>query len=280
MTDLPTLRDFSKESINKAVIKEALTHPAAMYPGVFAALCGLAGALFASPVLLVTAGGMAVAGVSSMVVNYCFRYDQVGRRYLENISRRMLQQRENLVNSLEPDLRRCKEIDDFCYEKECNQGLNQFSLAKEKYEEVLVILRKKLSEGELMFGRFMASIEQVYLGILDNLREMIGVIEGMPDAEGDPRELLRYLEKVQDENERRRVKAILKRFELRSAQLNKVAELLARNEEAITELESTIIVVSSMRTDPRLSDMDHEEAISQLKSIAERVSTLNNQSQI
>jgi hypothetical protein len=278
MTDnLPSLKDFSKESINKAVVREALTYPLTMFPGVLAVLCGLAGTLFASPALLVAAGGCALTGAGCAVVNYCFRYEAVGRDYLESLSRSMLQEKENLINSLKPDLLSCDSID----QNRCRQGLDQFTLAKEKYAEVKEILAKKLSEGELMYGRFLGSVEQVYFGMLDNLREIVNILQGLPDPlQGFPLDSDVSEERLQEalnlattEAAKRQVVAILKRFELREKQLQKVDDYLATNEEAITALEATIVAVSSMKTGTRLSDGDHEEAIEQLKSIAQRVYT-------
>ena len=79
MTEPPTLKDFSKESINKAVIKEALTHPASLFSGVLTLLFGLSGGLFSSPLLLGASAGAFLIGASSLIVNYCFRYDSLGQ---------------------------------------------------------------------------------------------------------------------------------------------------------------------------------------------------------
>jgi hypothetical protein len=270
MANIPTIRDFSKESINKAVISEALTHPASLYPGVITVLCGLSGILFASPWLLGASAGMFLVGAGSCVVNYCFRYETIGRQYIERLAHSMLRQKEDIINSLKSDLSECREVD----EGRCERGIDQFTLAKEKYSEVKEILSKKLGGGELMYGRFMGSVEQVYLGILDNLREIVGILRGLPDTEGNQERLQKAFNKTTDENDKRQISALLKRFDLRQAQLKKVDEFLARNEEAITQLEETAVTVSSMKTEERFSDVDHEDAIRQLREMAQRVSTL------
>jgi hypothetical protein len=270
MAELPTIKDFSKESINKAVITEALTHPTSLYPGVVTVLCGVAGLAFASPWLVGASAGMLLVSAGSCVVNYFFRYESIGQNYLEKLSQSMVSQKEDLINSLKSDLTECKEVD----EGRCERGIEQFSTAKEKYAEVKEILSKKLGGGELMYGRFMGLVEQVYLGILDNLREIVSILKGLPDTEGDETKLRKALDKTSDENEKRQINALLKRFELQRTQLRKADELLARNEEAITQLEETMVAVSAMKTEDRFSDVDHEEAIRQLKDIAQRVSTL------
>lgn len=273
--DLPTPKDFSKESIKKTVVKEALTHPATMYPGVIATLCGLAGILFSSPMLLVAAGGAAVAGAGSIVINYCFRYESVGKQYIETLSRRVLQQKENLVNSLVPDLDRCRKLDQGRYSQQCNLGLYQFNQSKQKYDEVKEILNKKLNGGELLYGRFMGTVEQVYLGVLDNLREIVNAVETMPDAIGSREQLETALNLAGSEPAKRQIQAMLSRHDLKDTQMQKVDSLLATNEEAITELERTIIAATSMKSDSRLSEVSHDEAIDQLKQVAERVYSLN-----
>jgi hypothetical protein len=277
--ELPTPKDFSRESIKKTVVKEALTHPATMYPGVIATLFGLAGLLFASPVLLVAAGGMAVAGASSIVVNYCFRYESVGRQYIEALSTRVLQQKENLVNSLVPDLEKCKQLGQGIFSQQCLTGLYQFNQAKTNYDEVKEILQKKLRGGELLYGRFMGTVEQVYLGVLDNLREIVNTIETMPDVAGSREQLETVINLASSEPAKRQIQAMLSRHDLRDAQMQKVESLLATNEEAITELERTIIAATSMKSDSRLSEVSHEEAIDQLKQVAERVYSMNQPNQ-
>jgi DNA repair exonuclease SbcCD ATPase subunit len=269
MTNLPTLKDFSKESISKAVFSEAATHPGSLYPGVLTVLLGVSGALFSSPLLIGASAGMLLMGAGSFVVNYCFRYDTIGKKYIQSLSDSMLSHKEDLIDSIQADLSECETETD-----RCEQGIEQFHSAEEKYTEVKDVLSRKLGGGELMYGRFMGSIEQVYLGILDNLREMVTLIKSLPEAEGDEAKLKKDLEKVRDENKKRQISALLKRFDLRNTQLNKIDELLARNEEAITQLEETSVAVSSMKTEERFSDVDHEEAIQQLKDMAKRISAL------
>lgn len=270
MAELPTLKDFSKESINKAVIKEALTHPASLFPGVLTILCGLSGALFSSPLLLGASAGIFLTGASSFIVNYCFRYNSLGRRYLESLSQSIIDQKASLIDSLQSDLSGCLSID----ENRCQQGIDQFSAVKQKYTEIKHLLSAKLNDSELLYERFVGSVEQVYLSVLDNLREIIGIMQGLPDDEDPSKRIGRPKGEKPDEAEQRQIAAISKRHELRLAQLKKVDNLLAKNEEALTQLEEAAVAISSMRTEEKFSEIDPEESIRQLKEIAQKATTM------
>lgn len=269
MGELPTLKDFSKASISKAVIKEALTHPASLFPGVFAILCGLSGALFSSPLLLAASAGIFLTGASSFIVNYCFRYNSLGRRYLAGLSRSIIDQKAHLINNLQSDLSECLSID----EARCQQGIDQFSAVKQKYIDIKDLLSAKLSDSELLYEQFIGSVEQVYLSVLDNLREIIGIMQGLPDDEG-PSRITKSNGQETSEAEQRQIAAISRRRELRLAQLEKLDALLAKNEEALTQLEEAAVAISSMRTEGRFSENDPEESIRQLKDIAQRATAM------
>jgi hypothetical protein len=270
MAELPTLKDFSRASINKAVLKEALTHPASLLPAVLTVLCGLSGALFSSPLLLGASAGIFLAGAGGFIVNYCFRYESIGRNYIESLSQSFIDQKASLIDGLQSDLSDCMGID----EERCRQGIDQFSAAKQKYNDVKQLLSVKLSDTELLHDRFLGSVESVYLSVLDNLREIIGIMQGLPDDEEATIRAGKPKAGKPDEVEQRKMTAILKRQELRLAQLKKIDELLAKNEEALTQLEEASVTISSMRTQGRLSDTDSEESILRLKEIAQKAKTI------
>jgi hypothetical protein len=270
VAELPTLKDFSKESINKAVIKEALTHPTSIFPGVLTILFGLSGALFSSPLLVAASAGTLLAGAGSLVVNYCFRYDSIGRRYLESLSQSFIDRKANLIDKLQSDLSDLLNIDP----DRCRQGIDQFAAVKRKYDDLRRLLSTKLSDSELLHERFVGSIEQVYLSVLDNLGEIISIMQALPDDEGPPARPERAGGHEPDEAEKREIATITARRQLRLAQLKKVDDLLAKNEEALTQLEEAAVAISSMRTEGRFAEVDPEESIRQLKEIAQRTAAM------
>jgi hypothetical protein len=270
VAEFPTLKDFSKKSINNAVIKESLTHPASLFPGVLTILCGLSGALFSSPLLFAASAGTFLTGAVGFIVNFCFRYDSIGRRYLDSLSQGIIDRKADLIKSLQSDLSGCLGID----RDRCQQGITQFSAVDQKYTEIKHLLAAKLSDRELLRQRFVGSVEQVYLSVLDNLREIVGILLGLPDNEEDPRRIRKSNEQEMDEAERRQIAAISKRRQLRLAQLKKVDDLLAKNEEAFTQLEEAAVAISSMRTEEKFSDTGPEESIRQLREIAQRATSM------
>jgi hypothetical protein len=220
--------------------------------------------------LLAASAGILLTGASSFIVNYCFRYDSIGRRYLESLSQSIIDQKASLINSLQSDLSSCLGID----EDRCQQGIDQFSAVKQKYTDIRHLLSTKLSDSELLYERFVGSVEQVYLSVLDNLREIIGIMQALPDDEEVPTLTTKSEGREASEAEQRQIAAISKRHELRLAQLKKVDDLLAKNEEALTQLEEAAVAISSMRTEGRFSESDPEESIRQLKEIAQRATAM------
>jgi hypothetical protein len=73
-----------------------------------------------------------------------------------------------------------------------------------------------------------------------------------------------------NEADRKEREALIRRRTLRTQQLERVNELLAANEEAMTALEETVVAVAAMSTNTALAQGDFETAIAQLQQVAVR----------
>ena len=91
----PVQIDFSEGAVNKAILKETITHPTALYPLAIGALGAFGCVLFGplAPLLIAAIGGAAV-GTSAWVVNFFLRGDKLTDEYIGKLRRIMTEESE------------------------------------------------------------------------------------------------------------------------------------------------------------------------------------------
>jgi hypothetical protein len=270
----PTLSDFSQQAIRKAIRNEALSHPITLYSGVAAVLAALSWVTFGAPAFLWAAFGTAVISIGSLIVNYCFRDRTLGEMYIGRLNERFAQQKEGVLNSLYNDLKKCAGIPGA--EDHVSQGLDQFTKIKQSYENLRAVLEQSLGAGRLDYGRIWGASEQAYLGVLDNLRQVVTILKSLVTIDPDYIELrlrqLGALDKPTDADKREQV-TLKKRRDVREEQLQKVNEILSRNEEAITGIEEATAAVATTGNGDTFADVDQETSTDQLRELAQKART-------
>ncbi len=270
----PTLSDFSHKAVQKAIRNEALSHPGTLYSGVVAALSALSWVSFGAPAFLWIAFGGAVASIGSLIVNYCFRDRTLGESYIRRLNDRFALRKESVLNSLHSDLETCANIPGA--EGHVAQGLEQFTKIKQSYDNLRGVLEQSFGAGGLDYGRMWGASEQAYLGVLDNLRQVVTILRSLATIDLDYiQQRLRQLDalsRLTDADKREQI-TLHKRRRVRDEQLQKVNDILTRNEEAITGIEETTATVAAMGTGDTFADVDPETSISQLRELAEKART-------
>jgi hypothetical protein len=270
----PTLSDFSQKAIQKAIRNEALSHPVTLYSGVAAVLTALSWVSFGVPAFFWAAFGSAVVSIGSLIVNYCFRDRLLGETYIRRLNDRFAQRKESVLNSLLSDLETCANIPGA--EDHVAQGLEQFTKIKQSYDNLRGVLERSLGAGGLDYGRMWGASEQAYLGVLDNLRQVVTILRSLatidPDYIQQRLRQLDALDKLTDADKRELI-TLHKRSSVREEQLQKVNDILTRNEEAITGIEEATAAVAAIGTDDTFADVDPETSISQLRELAEKART-------
>lgn len=267
-----TVSDFSKSAIQRAVRNEALTHPMTLFPGVLAVLGGLAWGLFGIPLFLWGAFGGAFIGATSLIVNYCFRDRTLGAKYVQRLSEQLAARQEQVFSSLNEDLKACSSIPGG--EGHVTQALEQFTRIRQKYDNLQRLLEQNLGSGLLLEGRIWGASEQVYLGVLDNLRQVVTILQSI--ATIDPHyinEQVRQLSRLRkpSDADQRELATLNKRAKLRKSQLEKVNDILSRNEEAMTQIEEATTALASMQAGDSFAEVDPEISIRELRDLAEKV---------
>jgi len=272
-TRVPKMSDLADAAVRRAVRNEALTHPATLYPITGGILGALAWYLFGSPVLLAAGLGAILTGLTGLTINYFFRDKTFAARYVEKLKQQLAARDEDLLTSLRQGLEECGGIT--AIRSEANQGLAQFDKVRQKYADLNALIEEKIGSGELTLGQIWAVAEQVYLGVLDNLKEVVSLVRGF--ATTDREDLDNHIKRLsrtaaEGDADKREMETLKKRRRLWKEQVRKVEELLARNEEALTQLEEITLAVSGIRSDDALAAVDTTQSTRRLQELGDRIS--------
>jgi len=256
--------DFSKSAVTKAVLRDTLAHPLSIYPAVFAVLGGMATALFGvSPMLLAGTGGVAMLGLSSWLVNYFARRQSFAGAYLQRAHRLIEAETRARLEQLRSDLE----------EQGLTQGVTQLQKFQQKLDNLKQVLGRKLDPGELTYGRYLGIAEQVYLSAIDNLQQAALASRAVHTIDlGYIETRLRELEnapRMTDENSRE-MASLQERRTLYAQNRAQVAQLISRNESAMTEMDRTAATLASIKTKRGAAKVDLETAMSELVRLAQQ----------
>ena len=260
-----SLELFSQRAIKKAVRKQILQTPIFLYPTAFGTLALLSLGVFG---VSTTLGGIAAtllaAGVGSLGWQFGFRKNQMTRDYLGQMHASVNQKREKKRHDLS---RRMEEM-------QFVQGIQQLEKLQEKFDNFVAILDRSLSGGELTYGRYLGIVEQVYLSSLDNLEQAVSSLESIRTI--DTGEIDRRLHDIQadgiiTDHETVEQDSLNKRRDLHEQQLDRVAALVAQNEQAMTRLDLTAAAIANIRTVSGQATMDMESAMTELQELIDRV---------
>lgn len=268
----PSADDFTPKAVMRAVRNEALTHPVTLYPLVLGALGGLAGFLFTSPAFLMVGFASVLAGLAGLTVNYFFRDKALAARYTERLKEESARRQELLLREISDDLNGCRTIPGA--ENHAEQGLDQFAMIQKKYEALRTLVEEKIGGGELELGGIWSASEQVYLGVLDNLRDVVQSLRSVGAIDVAYIESrLKQLGKLKkpEPADIREAETLKKRWKLRESLLAKANDLLTSNEEALTQMEETAVAVSGIRSDDVFTDIDPQTSMDRLRDLAKSI---------
>lgn len=169
---------------------------------------------------------------------------------------------EARVRKLEADLTRL----------DADQALAQLGLLRQKLDKLVEVLRHRLDEGEVTYGRYLGTAEQVYLAGLDNLHEVVVTLtslSGMDEAYLSHRTAEIERDGITDK-ERAELETITRRREVMQQQRDRVEDLLTENERALTVLDNTSAALADTRIRSGHAALSADEAIRELEALAAR----------
>ncbi len=265
----PKLAEFSKEAVRNAVLSEALTHPATLYPWVLGVLSGLGWLLLGVPIMLPVSAGLLLFGITGLIVNFFFRDKVLGEKYVQTLVKERAEREERTLRDLQEGLKRYIGLQGA--EEHAQQAVAQFEKIKDKYKGITALLDRKIGSGDLDLGRVWGASEQVYLGVLDNLNQVLGLLDSVAGIDVPyVYDRLRKLSKIKKPTkaDTREVETLKKRLNLREEQLQKINHLLTKNEEALTQIEEAAADLAAACAGDRFTDVDTEISVDRLREAA------------
>jgi hypothetical protein len=151
------------------------------------------------------------------------------------------------------------------------QPAEQLDALLQKRQSLINVLQRRLDAGELTYGRYLATSQQVFNSALDNLHEIALASESIStiDETYIDRRLAELDGDDSDAESADRERATLeRRRELRHTQRRKIAQLLAQNESALTALDRTTTALADVPIGKKPEDAD--AAMAALEELADR----------
>jgi hypothetical protein len=263
------LESFSQRAIQRAVRSRVFQSPSFLYPTAVGALSGLALGLLgvSAPLVGLTAAGLGL-GIGGLAFQFGLRREKIGRDYLARMHETMNDRRQHLLRDLTGRMQALR----------FRQGMTQLQQLQEKFDNFVAILKQALEPEEITYGRYLGIAEQVYLSSLDNLERAVGALSSvktidLKHIEGRIREI--HADGVVTSAEETEQDSLNLRRDLRQQQLDKVADLVAQNERAMTRLDYTAAAIADMKTRNGQASMDMESAMKELQDLIERAPKYN-----
>lgn len=147
----------------------------------------------------------------------------------------------------------------------------QLNALHEKRDNLVEVLNRRLEAGEMTYARYLSTAQQVYLAALDNLGEVAVAERSISAIDNE------YIDsRLGDLHDQAGETAVAERASLqdrrslRQTQETRIADLLAQNESAMTQIDRTATALADapIGKEPQ----DAEAAMAALREMAERAS--------
>lgn len=147
------------------------------------------------------------------------------------------------------------------------RAAQQLSQVSQRFTQFQSLLALKFDPEEITFSRYHAAAEQVYLSVLDHLQVIATTLNSVDAI--DPRYIAARIGELAG-TDAAEIRHLEERERLRARQIATVGELLALNEQAITELDRVRSALADTQTRKGASDVGLEAAMAELSRLADR----------
>lgn len=253
--------DFSSSAIKKAVMTKVVQSPLVLYPTALGIVSGLAMVMLGATEVLIggAAAGVGI-GIGGLFVNYFIRKDSIAQGHIKSMQKLMGNRRHAVIRLLKENLRTVG----------LAEGAEQIKKMQSKYDNLIAIIGQKLNPSEITYGRYVGIAEQVLLSGMDNLDRAAGALKSIQVI--DQNDVSTRIAELESNGEptpaqQQELVTLRQRLELYTKQTQKVDELLAQNEAAMTRLDFTAAAIADMRTVDGHASMDMESAMEELQKL-------------
>ena len=260
--DNKSTRDgFSRSEIKKAVTKKNLLHPMTLFPSV-AGLGTIFGIILLGPWMWVMTAGLFGLSFLSWGANQFLRFEKLAASHMTALREQLQEKRQQKIALLKDQL----------HQLGCTSGSSQLGKLHEKYQTFKEVLDQKFNPNEFTYGRYLGMAEQVYLAGLDNLEKISLSLKSISTIdEGYIQGELKSLEGKAGQATQAQRDALLERLQIIKDSQDKVQNLLAQNEKAMTQLVTTAARLTDIETAPGQSSMMMDEAMNELSRLTQNM---------
>ena len=225
--------DFSEAAARKAAFSEVIQHPLTLWPPAISIVAGVGLGMF-GVVALPGMVGIAALGLAAGSTHWALRYLGGKEAYMQKHYAELHQEfevmKERKLATLATDLKKLG----------CKQGQLQVSQFEDKFQNLVAVFQRVLSEGELTYDRFVGTAEQVYRSGLDNLDRVVTLLLNVDDIDREEiRNRITALTKKAKRTgaDETNLRALNDQATVFDDTQQEVEELLARNEEALATMD-------------------------------------------
>ncbi|MCK9206630.1 MAG: hypothetical protein M0P66_05915 [Salinivirgaceae bacterium] len=262
---IPTSQDFTQKAIKKALMDTALDHWSFRYSLPAIAGTGIVGALFgfSYPIFLVMLGILG-GSASSFAYNTLFKGQTFEKKYVGNLHKIIDKHTEEKRKNLKEDLLEFKNL----------HGARQLEQFDQKFEVLVEVLNQKFDSSQLTYQRYYGIAKEVYLSGIDNLNRIMIASKTMNSIDLDYIDITLKEVSKKDQNNmavKKEMEALQRGRESYFNLKNKIDEILAENEAALTQIDQTTIAISEItRSKNNEAQMGMENSMQALEEMAMR----------
>lgn len=254
---------FSTSEIKKAVTKKNFSHPLTLFPASAGLATTIGAVILGGPVMWAMTVGLLGLGALSWCANQFLRFEKLAASHMTAMREEMRKRREAKIQLLQNQLGTLG----------CSSGSSQLSKLHEKYQNFKEVLDQKFEKNEFTYGRYLGMAEQVYLAGLDNLEKIALSLKSVSTIdEGYIKQELDQLEGKEGTASIAQKDALVERLKLIQNSNDKVENLLAQNEMALTQLVTTASKLTDIDTAPGQSSMAMDQAMEELGRLTSHMS--------
>jgi hypothetical protein len=225
--------DFSEKAARRAALFDVIQHPLTLWPPALGTATAVGLTLFTAVSAPCTVA-IAVGGIAMGMANWAYRFFGRGDDYIQEHYAKLHEEFEKLKQQksaeLAADLKKLG----------CRQGQVQVAQFEDKFQNLLAVFRRVLSENELTFSRVMGTAEQVYRSGLENLERVVTLLLNVKDM--DRQDITARVAVLEQKPKRTHaddtsLKALQDQAGVFDQTVQEVDELLAGNEEALATMD-------------------------------------------
>jgi hypothetical protein len=225
--------DFSETAARRAALFDIIQHPLTLWPPALGTATAVGLTLFTAA-SAPCATAIAVGGIAMGIANWAYRFLGRGDAYMQKHYAQLHEEFEKLKQQktaeLAADLKKLG----------CKQGQTQVAQFEDKFQNLLAVFRRVLSESELTFSRVMGTAEQVYRSGLENLERVVTLLLNVKDM--DREDITARITVLEQKPKRTHaddinLKALQDQAGVFDQTEQEVDELLAANEEALATMD-------------------------------------------